>query len=108
MDLASLIPLLRSQGVARFEGYGIKVEFHAQIAPVYPPVAPQIPTAAMDLPLEQAGKDQMPVGSPIDLRGDDLMNYDKVLHWSGAADPADPTEMPLTGEQALAAGAEHG
>lgn len=35
---------------------------------------------------------------PPDLRADDLMNYDRVLNWSGSGDQGD---MPLTGDEAL-------
>jgi ribosome biogenesis protein Tsr3 len=35
---------------------------------------------------------------PPDLRADDMMNYDKVLNWSGSGEDGD---MPLTGDEAL-------
>lgn len=37
---------------------------------------------------------------PPDLRADDLMNFDKVLNWSGSPDSSE-LEMPLTGDLPL-------
>jgi len=36
---------------------------------------------------------------PPDLRADDLMSFDKVLHWS--SDNTEESTLPLTGEKTL-------
>lgn len=94
MDISSLIPMLKANGVTKFEGYGIKLELSSGEASRISPVEPFIP-------LDPQTKPGIP-DPTMDLPGtNDAMSYDKILNWSASPD-ADESPLPLTGDAPLA------
>lgn len=75
--LKSLVELAKSQGLVSFKMGQIEFTIGQDLKEI----AAQVKAEESKL--------------PPDLRADDLMNHDKVLHWSSEG-PDDP--MPLTGE----------
>jgi hypothetical protein len=104
MDLNSLIPMLRSNGVTRFEGYGVKVELSPPSASgrVVDTLAAGLSSSAPN----DAASGSIP-GQPeptMDLPGtNDAMAYDQILNWSASPDAS---EQPVagTGDQPLTGG----
>lgn len=96
MDLSSLIPMLKANGVKSFEGYGIKVSLHGPVHVISqsPVTAPISPTPQPEVP-----------GQPeptMDLPGtNDAMSYQSILNWSASPDPEEAPEIPLTGDAPL-------
>lgn len=95
MNLESLIPLLKANGVTRFDGYGIKVELShgLQVVTASPGHSP----SGAELPKSVPGQPE----PTMDLPGtNDAMNADQILNWS-APPGADSLPLPLTGEEPL-------
>lgn len=92
MDLTSLVPMLKSQGVKDFEGYGIKLSFHASESQVQTSLISDIPEST---PTGSTASvtDQPKAPSDAGPSTDDTMTADQILNWSVGGDP-----MPLTGE----------
>lgn len=97
MDLTSLIPMLRSHGVLKFEGYGIKVELEGA-KPDYP--LPTVSISPSIIPTPPVTSQLAKPGEP-DFQADDLMSYDKIRDWSAPDDGMDSSELPLAGDGLL-------
>lgn len=84
LSLSALLPVLRKNGVKCYRDGDLEIEMGPDMG------------ALMDR-LEPAPE---PKDMPPDLKADDLMNADKVLHWSAEAPPGEGDHpMPLTGEE---------
>lgn len=82
--LKELIPLLQSAQVRSFKWGSIEIEFSNHIKELDKPSPGPVKETKAE-----------PFVQP-DLKADDMMDYDKVLHWSGSG--PDGT-LPLTGEE---------
>lgn len=78
---------MKTHGVSTFKLEGLEVSFEPLKAPI------EAPSTLVEV-------DETHV--PPDLKGDDLFNQDKVLFWSSGGE-GDSPDMPLTGEDRLAA-----
>lgn len=87
--LTRLIALAKKENLTHLKMAGVEISFTPQIEASSPQ-----PLAQDNKALLEALKAQEQ-SLPPDLRADDLMNHDKILHWSGS--PPDG-EMPLTGD----------
>lgn len=81
--LKDLISLLKAQGVPSFKMGTLEI--------LLPLEGGESKDAVQALPAES----QM----PVDLRSDNVTDYDKILHWSGS--PEQEVALPLTGEEPL-------
>lgn len=90
-ELAKLLTLLKSNGVASFKDEDVALSFHVEQS------KPQIPVGPSLLEDTEAEK-----GMPPDLRTDSINSYDSVMNWSSppSADLTD-SELPLTGDSPL-------
>lgn len=94
-DIAKLLSHLKRNNVSHFKAGDIEISFYQALQKVTSPRESKPLTEEL---LKIYEKEQQAI--PPDLRADDTMNYDKILHWSGSGDPND-IQMPLTGEEAL-------
>lgn len=86
MSLAELIPFLRAQGVSKFSGHEISVEFFAQ----------ELVPAKVEEP-------KIPDDAPPEIKNPDLMNMDVIRDWSSpdqspVAPPHGTNDVPMDGE----------
>jgi hypothetical protein len=95
MEFKELIPLLRLNGVKKFKGLDLEIEFE-------PKDLDQNPLKAAATPA--------PPGVPPEIHDPDLMNADAIRNWSAPASPTDGPEfpLPLTGEEPPELNAEVG
>ena len=94
-DIKALLSHLKRHNVQLFKSGDVEIHFH-QSAPKVTRSRESKPLAEELLKIAKTEQENI----PPDLRADDTMNYDKILHWSGSGDPND-IQMPLTGEEAL-------
>lgn len=94
MDITKLLSDLSLHNVSKFEGYGIKVEFHCQINK-------QIsnPEPVLKVNSNKISQDEIPIDAGMAQMPDTEFNFDKVLHWSSSPDPLEG-ETPMTGDNA--------
>lgn len=95
MDVNSLINHLVANGVAHFEGYGVKVSFHRpQSQTVSIPIQqPAVAKAKIEIESTESIGDQAGMAQQMEAE----LEYDKVLNWSASPDPNEK-ETPLTGD----------
>jgi hypothetical protein len=95
-DVKKLIPFLRKNRIQTFKSGTLEITFFESV--------PKVKRSLKSKPLTEellniAAQEQASI--PPDLRADDTMSYDKILHWSGSPDPEESFAMPLTGEESL-------
>ncbi len=92
--LEQLLALLTKHNCLKYKHDGLEIEFHVPVSSTptqdASPSSPSLVSAIQEASQIQESK------LPEDLRADDLMNFDKVLNWSGTPDQEAP--LPLTGE----------
>jgi hypothetical protein len=94
-DVKKLLAHLAENNVQHFKCGDIEIAFYPKIQePTKPTSSPSLADKLTEIAKTEASN------MPPDLRADDTMNYDKILHWSGSPDPNVP-DLPLTGEDAL-------
>lgn len=90
--LDNLLVLLKKHNCFRFKNAGLEVE----LGPISQVAVSAPQPAELSAQEQQIAESQL----PPDLRADDLMNYDKILNWSGSPDH-DSMPMPLTNDLPL-------
>jgi hypothetical protein len=94
-DIKKILSYLRKNNVQRFKSGDVEISFFQQ----EPKVKPDLSSKPLSEELKAiAQREQGNI--PPDLRADDTMNFDKILHWSGSPDQEE-LPMPLTGEGEL-------
>lgn len=91
MELDKLLPLLRANGVRKFNGLDLEIELDSAV----------LPEAAAPAQVQRVPD---PPGMPPDLRDPDLMSEDKIRDWSGSpAHDDDVAPLPMTGDAPIKA-----
>lgn len=90
-ELKELLPLLKGSGVTSFKDGSLELLFHGE--QIKPEATAKIETKdhVMDVPETQL---------PVDLRSDNITDYDKILNWSGTPEQG-LEEHPGTGDLQL-------
>lgn len=90
MALKDLLQLLQAHRVAVYRVKDLELCFHPPCDTKTAQATQEETHKLVDVP--------EPENMPPDLRADDLMNAEKVLHWSASPDVNDSSDMPLTGD----------
>ena len=93
--LDRLIKTLRTAQVASFKNSGLEISFvSAAYTPPNEVLGPGLATQdhTIDAPIDETKL-------PVDLRTDNITDYDKILNWSGS--PVQDEVLPGTGETEL-------
>lgn len=89
--LEQLLLILRESNVSIYKDGSLSLQFHAE-QKIHPVVKSEDKDQLIDMPIDEA---QL----PVDLRTDNITDYDKVLMWSGS--PDQESDLPLTGDAPL-------
>lgn len=91
--LSKLLPLLEKSKITCFKSEGIELWFHVEQKPLESIISTQDHTVEVKVDEKSL---------PLDIRTDNISDFDKILNWSAPTDAHDEAPLPLVGEDRLA------